>query len=127
MSAALLAGLLLAGCSASEPAERTREDLTGAELWVNPDTTAGVGETVSYEWYADTELGATNLLDYGDVRGHRHHGLAGALIVEPQHATYHDPITGAPVLSARSMIFTIFLALASESEPPNTVKSCANT
>ena len=36
----------------------------------NPDTTAGVGETVSYEWFADTELGATNLLDYGDVIVH---------------------------------------------------------
>ena len=71
----------------------------GAAVGFNPDSTAGVGETVSYEWYADTELGATNLLDYGDVRGHRHHGLAAALVVEPQHATYHDPATGAPVRS----------------------------
>ena len=37
------------------------------------------------------------------------------------------PITGAPVLSARSMILTIFFALVSESDPPNTVKSWANT
>ena len=28
--------------------------------------------------------GATNLLDYGDVRGHRQHGLAAALVIEPQ-------------------------------------------
>ncbi len=71
----------------------------GAAVGFNPDTTAGIGQTVSYEWFADTELGATNLLDYGDVRGHRHHGLAGALVVEPQHATYHDPATGAPLRS----------------------------
>ena len=37
------------------------------------------------------------------------------------------PMTGAPIFAARSMIFTIFAALASESDPPNTVKSCANT
>jgi len=34
--------------------------------------------------------------------------------------------TGAPSFIARSMIFTILAALVSESDPPNTVKSCAN-
>ena len=34
---------------------------------------------------------------------------------------------GAPVFTARSIIFTIFCAFASESDPPKTVKSCANT
>jgi len=37
-----------------------------------------------------------------------------------------NPTTGAPSFIARSMIFTIFAALVSESDPPNTVKSCAN-
>src|SRR5579863_3742520 len=37
------------------------------------------------------------------------------------------PITGAPVLSARSMILQIFSAFDSESDPPSTVKSCAKT
>ena len=32
---------------------------------------------------------------------------------------------GAPDSMARSMILTIFAALVSESDPPNTVKSCA--
>ncbi|WP_298456718.1 SdrD B-like domain-containing protein [uncultured Cellulomonas sp.] len=71
----------------------------GAAIGFNPDSTVGIGGTIRYEWYADTELGATNLLDHGDVRGHRQHGLAGALVVEPQHATYHDPFTGAPISS----------------------------
>ena len=71
----------------------------GAAIGFNPDSTAGINQTVSYEWYADTELGATNMLDYGDVRGHRQHGLAGALVVEPEHATYHDPVTGTPIRS----------------------------
>ena len=37
------------------------------------------------------------------------------------------PMTGQPVLSARSMILTIFSPKTSPSEPPNTVKSWANT
>ena len=37
------------------------------------------------------------------------------------------PITGAPVFSARSMILQIFCALASDSDPPSTVKSWAKT
>src|SRR5208337_3131173 len=37
------------------------------------------------------------------------------------------PMTGAPLRMARSMILQIFCALVSESEPPNTVKSCAKT
>ena len=35
------------------------------------------------------------------------------------------PTTGAPIFIAMSMIFTILAALVSESDPPNTVKSCA--
>ena len=38
-----------------------------------------------------------------------------------------SPITGAPVFSAKSMILQIFSALASDNEPPKTVKSCAKT
>ena len=32
---------------------------------------------------------------------------------------------GAPAFMAMSIVFTILAALVSESEPPNTVKSCA--
>ena len=38
-----------------------------------------------------------------------------------------SPMMGTPVFMARSMILQIFRAYASESEPPNTVKSWANT
>ena len=37
------------------------------------------------------------------------------------------PITGQPILAARSMILHIFSAMTSPSEPPKTVKSCENT
>ena len=36
------------------------------------------------------------------------------------------PTTGAPIFIARSMILTILAALVSDSDPPKTVKSCAN-
>jgi hypothetical protein len=35
------------------------------------------------------------------------------------------PTMGAPIFIARSMILQIFAAFVSDSEPPNTVKSCA--
>ena len=38
-----------------------------------------------------------------------------------------SPIIGAPLRTARSITLQIFSANASESEPPNTVKSCENT
>ncbi|MEJ5867095.1 SdrD B-like domain-containing protein [Pseudokineococcus sp. 5B2Z-1] len=75
----------------------------GAAVGFNADSTAGIGQTASYEWYADTELGPVNLLDHGDVRGHRQHGLAGALVVEPAGATYHDPMTGRQVRSGTTV------------------------
>ena len=37
------------------------------------------------------------------------------------------PITGQPILAARSMILHIFSAITSPSEPPKTVKSWLNT
>ncbi|MFC5379212.1 SdrD B-like domain-containing protein [Aquipuribacter nitratireducens] len=74
----------------------------GSAVGFNPDSTVGINGTISYEWYADREVGATNLVDYGDVRGHRHHGLFAGLVVEPRNATYHDPVTGAEVRSGVS-------------------------
>src|SRR2546421_685248 len=37
------------------------------------------------------------------------------------------PITGQPILAARSITLHIFSAITSPSEPPNTVKSCEKT
>ncbi len=60
-----------------------------------------------YYWYAGTldiennklvakprELGAINLVSFGDVINHPVHGLFGALIIEPKNASYHDPVSG---------------------------------
>ncbi|HET7397577.1 MAG TPA: hypothetical protein VFJ94_03550 [Intrasporangium sp.] len=71
----------------------------GATVGVNDDQTVAPGTSRKYLWYAASvpvgELGAANLLDYGDVRGHRHHGLFGGIVVEPAGSTWHDPVTGA--------------------------------
>ncbi|MCO8128441.1 fibronectin type III domain-containing protein, partial [Acidimicrobiia bacterium EGI L10123] len=84
----------------------------GATVGYSLDQTAGPGQTRSYLWYADEiayddplnptgltdgELGVIPLTDFGDVRGHRHHGLLAALVVGPPDATFHDQITGAEV------------------------------
>ena len=37
------------------------------------------------------------------------------------------PITGAPIFMALSMMWHIFIDMVSESEPADTVKSCAKT
>ncbi|MFP5253551.1 MAG: SdrD B-like domain-containing protein [Actinomycetes bacterium] len=75
----------------------------GATVGFNRDQTVAPGEDILYRWFADDvtpgELGALNLTDYGDVRGHRHHGLFAGLTIEPRGAKYHDPFTGKEIVS----------------------------
>ncbi|MFG1610368.1 multicopper oxidase domain-containing protein [Actinoplanes sp. NPDC049265] len=49
-----------------------------------------------YWWFADPRLEGQvcYLQDMADVRNHRHHGLVGALVVEPAGVTPVDPQTG---------------------------------
>jgi hypothetical protein len=60
-----------------------------------------------------------------------HLGIAGeagdALLDARAAAESLRPITGAPTFIAMSMTLQIFCACRSDSEPPNTVKSCAKT
>ncbi len=63
------------------------------------------GNWREYWWYADEALApATHtegigqvcyLHDMADIRNHRHHGLIGAMVVEPADCTPVDPHTGA--------------------------------
>jgi manganese oxidase len=77
----------------------TRSD--GAAVGYNFDTTVGPGGIRAYAWYVDPALaGATALLaDFGDRRGHRHHGLWGALLVEPKGSVWTHPVTGGAIAS----------------------------
>jgi hypothetical protein len=68
----------------------------GATVGYNFDGTVGPGKSIQYVWYVDPSLegATTNLVDLGDRRGHRHHGLWGGLFVEPKGAIWTDPKTG---------------------------------
>jgi FtsP/CotA-like multicopper oxidase with cupredoxin domain len=70
----------------------------GATVGWNPDQTAAPGETVTYRWYADRELGTVYLYNPANLDETRH-GLFGALIIEPTGASYLDPQTGQPIRS----------------------------
>lgn len=56
------------------------------------EQTAGPGECIKYLWHADKEYGACLLTSFGDLRNHRHHGLFGAIIIEPLGAEYYNGI-----------------------------------
>ncbi len=43
------------------------------------------------------EGSTATLSDFGDRRGHRHHGLYGGLLIEPKGATWSSPATGEPL------------------------------
>lgn len=71
----------------------------GATVGFNYDQTIAPGESITYRWFADSELGACTLTGFGDIRNHRHHGLFGAIIIEPTGSKYLDPQTGEEIKS----------------------------
>ena len=77
----------------------TRSD--GATVGYNYDQTVAPGASRTYTWYVNPELdgASSNLVDFGDRRGHRHHGLWGGLMIEPKGSTWTDPRTGLPLKS----------------------------
>ena len=68
-------------------------DSDGANAGHNPEQTAPPDGERTYCWFADRELGPVLLQDMADFRNHRHHGLVGTLIVEPENAM---PLVVAP-------------------------------
>ncbi len=66
---------------------------SGINVGYNPaEQTASPGECIKYLWYADREYGTVLLTSFGDLRNHRHHGLFGAIIIEPPGAEYYSGI-----------------------------------
>jgi hypothetical protein len=64
----------------------------GAAVGYNWDSTVAPGATIPLHYYVDTKnIGVANLSDYGNLRGSRHHGLWGGLVVEPKGASYLNP------------------------------------
>ncbi len=66
----------------------------GITIGYNNRQSARTGETITYRFYAQDELGTVLIRDFGNVFRNAREGLYGALIVEPEGATYHDPYTG---------------------------------
>ncbi|MGN0626422.1 MAG: multicopper oxidase domain-containing protein [Oscillospiraceae bacterium] len=56
------------------------------------EQTVAPGESIRYLWHADREYGTVMLNSFGDLRNHRHHGLFGAIIIEPPGAKYYNSI-----------------------------------
>jgi len=98
----------------------------GANVGYNRKQTAEPGRAVSYHWYAGTvevvpdpgaigfdkrtkvatprEFGAISLAPFGDVIKHGVQGLIGMLIIEPEGASYEDPLTGASLIGGTSAV-----------------------
>lgn len=62
----------------------------GTAVGFNKDQTIVPREKIVYRWYADEE-GVKFLQDMADFRNHRHHGLIGAIVVEPEDVLSVNP------------------------------------
>ena len=71
----------------------------GGAVGLNPNSFAAPGQTVTYKFFLDPALGEGAKLfhSHGDSRQLQAHGLFGAIIAEPQGATWLDPMTGQPL------------------------------
>ncbi|MEV1288534.1 hypothetical protein [Micromonospora sp. NPDC049679] len=71
------------------------------------DGTVGPGESITYTWYALPGVtGLATLEDRGDVQNHPHHGLYGALVIEPAGSSYVNPQNGQPLASGTQAVIT---------------------
>ena len=62
----------------------------GAAIGFNEDSTIAPGASRSYRYYADEELGMVAMLNLGDIDSVED-GAYGAVVVEPEGATYFRP------------------------------------
>ena len=66
----------------------------GMTVGFNPDQVAQPGTRRTYRYYLPDEMGALLIRDFGSPMRNGAAGLYGALIVEPEGATYHTAATG---------------------------------
>ncbi len=71
----------------------------GGMIGRNPDSSTKAGERKTYRFYLNGELGALRIRGYANPFNNLNGDLYGALIVEPEGATYHDPITNTEIES----------------------------
>jgi hypothetical protein len=80
---------------------RNQQLAAGAAIGLNPDTTVAPGQTITYRYHADQELGTSLFQNLGSL-GSLRHGAYGMLIVEPEDATWSDSFTNAPLGPTRT-------------------------
>lgn len=66
----------------------------GAERRAEPVETLAAGESKTFLFQTNVEPGPYLLQDMADIRNHRHHGLFGALVVEPVDALPYRVMPG---------------------------------
>jgi len=101
------------------------EQSLGINLGNNPVQTVAPGETRTYHYFVEQELGAVAIRDFGDPIAHARKGLYGALIVEPEGSRYLDPETGNSLRSGAAAIvqtpdepdFREFVTLFHDADP----------
>ncbi len=83
--------------------EITRGD--GSAVGYNYNTTVAPGESTLYRYYLDTaDVGIINFQNLANVRGTRHHGAWGALLVEPKGSVYLNPKDLKPLASGEAAV-----------------------
>lgn len=65
------------------------------------EQTVEPGGKIKYMWQADREYGTCLLSSFGDLRNHRHHGLFGAIIIEPEGSCYRENHNEQELISPR--------------------------
>ncbi|MFC7533637.1 hypothetical protein [Actinoplanes sp. GCM10030250] len=71
----------------------------------NRDGTVAPGRSITYRWYLPpTVTGMALLQDAADPHNHLHHGLYGALVIEPAGSTYLNPANGSALTSGTSAV-----------------------
>lgn len=78
----------------------------GSTVGFNPDQTIAPGESITYRWYVDQNVGVCNLWDVADLINHRHHGSFGIFIAEPKGSIFLDPVTREETNSGDQVIIS---------------------
>jgi FtsP/CotA-like multicopper oxidase with cupredoxin domain len=76
----------------------------GITIGYNNRQSARPGEAFTYRFYAQDELGTVIIRDFGNRFSGAREGLYGALVVEPEGSTYHDPYTGEEIASGLTAV-----------------------
>ncbi|MBP3952264.1 multicopper oxidase domain-containing protein [Bacillus suaedae] len=76
----------------------------GETVGFNGDQTVGPGESKTYRWFVNANVGACGMWDMADIRNHKSQGAFGAFVTENRFSEYLDPYTLKPVRTGANVI-----------------------